>query len=41
MQIIWNGIILSDAVIQSTLPGKLLITLDVDGAVAQEMVSSL
>ena len=41
MQIVWNGIVLNDAVIQSTLPGKLLITLDVDSAVAQEMVSSL
>jgi preprotein translocase subunit SecD len=41
MQTIWNGIILNDAVIQTPLPGKFLITLNVSRDVAQEMVSRL
>lgn len=41
LQMVWNGIILNDAVIQSALPGNFVFTLDVDSSVAQEVVSSL
>jgi preprotein translocase subunit SecD len=41
MQMVWNGIILSDVVIESALPGSMEISLDVDKSVTQEMVSNL
>lgn len=41
MQIIWNGTILSEAVIMSALPGNMVLSLNIDNSLAQEIVSSL
>ncbi|MCD6045875.1 MAG: hypothetical protein K0R48_1038 [Gammaproteobacteria bacterium] len=41
MQIVWNGTVLSEAVIVSALPGKMVISSDVNNSVMQEMVSNL